>query len=79
VAKDLPLGAIVRHSPELLLGQLENLAMALRAGKLDIWLRVWRDALRGLPRMLRKRRRVQASRRIPLHALDALVDAGAGP
>jgi GT2 family glycosyltransferase len=78
VAKDLPLGAIVRHSPELALGQLENLAMALRAGKLDIWLRVWLDALRGLPRMLRKRRHVQASRRITLHALDALVRQGVG-
>jgi GT2 family glycosyltransferase len=78
VAKDLPMGAIVRHSPELLLGELENLAMALRAHKLDIWLRVWRDALLGLPRMLRKRRRVQASRRITLHALDALVDEGTG-
>jgi GT2 family glycosyltransferase len=78
VAKDLPLGAIVRHSPELLLGQLENLAMALRARKLDIWLRVWRDALVGLPRMLRKRRHVQASRQVSLHALNALVDKGAG-
>jgi GT2 family glycosyltransferase len=78
VAKDLPLGAIVRHSPELLLGQLENLAMALRARKLEIWLKVWRDALLGLPRMLRKRRRVQASRRISLHALNELVDEGGG-
>jgi hypothetical protein len=78
VAKDLPLGAIVRHSPELLLGQLENLAIALRARKLDIWLAVWRDALVGLPRMLRKRRRVQASRRVSLHALNALVDKGVG-
>jgi len=78
IAKDLPLGAIARHSPQLALGQLENLVMALRARKLGIWLRVWRDALRGLPRMLRKRRRVQASRRITLAALEALVDEGAG-
>jgi GT2 family glycosyltransferase len=78
VAKDLPLGSIVRHSPELLLGQLENLAIALRARKLDVWLRVWRDALVGLPRMLRKRRHVQASRRISLHALNALVGKDAG-
>jgi GT2 family glycosyltransferase len=77
IAKDLPLGAIVRHLPQLLLGQLENLVVALRARKLEIWLRVWRDALRGLPRMLRKRRRVQASRRITLRALDALVGEGA--
>ena len=78
IVKDLPLGAIVRHSPQLLLGQLENLAMALRARKLDVWLRVWRDALLGLPRMLRKRRRVQASRQITLRALDVIVREGAG-
>ncbi|MHB8234880.1 MAG: glycosyltransferase family 2 protein [Solirubrobacteraceae bacterium] len=78
VAKDLPLGAIARHLPHLLLGELENLTMALRARKLDIWLRVWRDALLGLPRMLRKRRSVQASRRITLRALDALVREGTG-
>jgi GT2 family glycosyltransferase len=78
VAKDLPLAAIVRRSPQLVLGQLENLAMAHRAGKLDIWLRVVRDALIGLPRMLRKRRRVQANRRISLRALDALVNESAG-
>jgi GT2 family glycosyltransferase len=78
VAKDLPLAAIARHSPQLVLGQLENLAMALRAHKLDIWLRVWRDALIGLPRMLQKRRPVQANRRISLRELEAVVGQGAG-
>ncbi len=79
VAKDLPLGTIVRHSPELVLGQLENLAMAIRARKLGLWLRVWRDALRGLPRMLRKRRQVQGARRIGLQTLEAIVGPGARP
>jgi GT2 family glycosyltransferase len=78
VAKDLPAGALLRHAPHLLLGQLVNLAVAIRDGKLAIWLRVWRDALRGLPRMLRKRRDVQARRRISASALDDVVGVDGG-
>jgi GT2 family glycosyltransferase len=78
VAKDLPAGALLRHAPHLLLGQLINLAVAVRDRKLAIWLRVWRDALRGLPRMLRKRRDVQARRRISAGALDDVVGVDGG-
>ncbi|HEV7527521.1 MAG TPA: glycosyltransferase family 2 protein [Solirubrobacteraceae bacterium] len=78
VAKDLPAGALMRHAPHLLLGQLVNLAVAIRDRKLAIWLRVWRDALRGLPRMLRKRRDVQARRRISASALDDVVGVDGG-
>lgn len=78
VAKDLPAGALLRHAPHLALGQAVNLAVAVRDRKLSIWLRVWRDALRGLPRMLRKRREVQARRRITLAQLDAVVGPGGG-
>jgi GT2 family glycosyltransferase len=78
IAKDLPAGALVRHAHQLLLGQLVNLAVALRDGKLAIWLRVWRDALRGLPGALRKRREVQARRRIGLRELENVVGADAG-
>jgi GT2 family glycosyltransferase len=80
IAKDLPAGALLRHAPHLLLGQLVNLAVALRDRKLGIWLRVWRDALRGLPRALRKRRAVMARRRIGWRELEAIVgaDGGAG-
>ena len=81
IAKDLPAGALARHAPQLLLGQLINLAVAIRDRKLAIWLRVWRDALRGLPRVLRQRREVQARRRISLGALERAVagyDDGGG-
>jgi GT2 family glycosyltransferase len=80
IAKDLPAGSLLRHAPHLLLGQLVNLAVALRDRKLGIWLRVWRDALRGLPRALRKRRAVMARRRIGWRELEAIVgaDGGAG-
>jgi GT2 family glycosyltransferase len=78
IAKDLPAGALLRHAPQLALGQAVNLAVAVRDRKLGIWLRVWRDALRGLPRVLRKRREVQARRRIGLRALEAVVGPGGG-
>ncbi len=79
IAKDIPAGALLRHAPQLVLGQLLNLAVAIRDRKLGIWLRVWRDALRGLPRVLRKRRQVQTRRRIGAAALEAVVGPDVGP
>jgi hypothetical protein len=52
--------------------------VAIRDRKLGIWLRVWRDALRGLPRALAKRRDVQSRRRISAEQLDAIVGIDAG-
>jgi GT2 family glycosyltransferase len=78
IAKDLPASALLRHAPQLALGQAVNLAVAIRDRKLGIWLRVWRDALRGLPRVLRKRRDVQARRRISLARLEAVVGPDGG-
>jgi GT2 family glycosyltransferase len=78
IAKDLPAGAIARHIHQLALGQLVNLAVAARDRKLGIWLRVWRDALAGLPRMLAKRRAVQARRRVSLRALEDVVGPSGG-
>ncbi len=78
IAKDLPAGALVRHAHQLALGQLVNLAVAVRDGKLGIWLKVWRDGLLGLPRALRKRREVQARRRIGRRELEAIVGPDGG-
>jgi hypothetical protein len=79
IAKDIPAGALLRHAPQLILGQLVNLAVAMRDRKLDIWLRVWRDALKGLPRALRKRRSVQRRRRVSVASLERVVGAERGP
>jgi GT2 family glycosyltransferase len=78
IAKDLPTRSLLRHAPHLLLGQIVNFVVAVRDRKLGIWLRVWRDALRGLPRMLHKRRAVQARRRISPAELDAVVGLDGG-
>ncbi len=79
VAKDLPAAAIVRHAPQLLLGQLTNLAVAWWDRKLEIWWRVWRDALKGMPSVLRKRRAVQARRRVTVATFERLVGPDGGP
>ncbi len=73
IAKDIPARALVGHAHQLVLGQLVNLAVALRDRKLGIWLRVWRDALAAAPRLRRKRRAVQALRRIGVRELEARV------
>jgi GT2 family glycosyltransferase len=78
IAKDLPPSALLRHAPQLAFGQGVNLAVAIRDRKLGIWLRVWRDALRGLPRVLHKRRDVQARRRVSLAQLEAVVGPDGG-
>jgi GT2 family glycosyltransferase len=78
IAKDLPASSLLRHAPQLVLGQLINLAVAVRDRKLGIWLRVWRDALRGLPGILRKRRDVAARRRISASELEAVVGVDGG-
>jgi GT2 family glycosyltransferase len=74
-AKNYPAAALVRHAPELAFVQLRNLAIALRRGRGRLWLKVWRDALAGMPAVLRERRRVQRARVRPLGELDALIGA----
>ncbi len=76
VAKCFPAGALLRHAPGLLRGQLGNLYVAVRVRKPRIWARAMRDALRGLPAALRKRRAVQRTRVITGAELEALA-AGA--
>jgi hypothetical protein len=78
IAKDLPVGALLRHAHQLVHGQLVNLNDAAKDRKLDIWLRAWRDALRGLPRVLRRRREVQGRRRISVRALETIIGADGG-
>jgi GT2 family glycosyltransferase len=73
VAKNYPVAALVRYFPWLLLGQAVNFAVALRDRKLHIWARVVRDALKGLPAVLRQRRVVQSKRRASLKQLQAVV------
>jgi GT2 family glycosyltransferase len=76
LAKGMPASLLARHAHQLLAGQLVNLAVALRDRKLGIWLRAWRDALTGLPRILARRRRIQRERRVTPRELAARLDPG---
>ncbi len=73
VAKNYPGWALVRHAPELLSVQIRHLERAARMRRVSLWLRVWRDAIAGLPAMLADRRRIQASRTKSLAELDRLM------
>ena len=73
VVKNYPASALLRHAPALLWGQLLTLAMALRRGWVLILLRAWRDALRGMPAVLRDRREVQRHRTRTARELDAVI------
>jgi GT2 family glycosyltransferase len=73
VVKDYPAGALLRHGGKVLLHQGGWIVAAARDGMLRQQLAAVAAALRGLPRMLRKRRAVQRTVRVPLSQLDAIV------
>ena len=74
VVKNYPAAAFVRHGFDLALGQLAMLFVAVRQRFLGTWLRAWRDALRGLPTVLRKRRAIQRARRVGRRELETVAE-----
>jgi GT2 family glycosyltransferase len=74
-AKNWPARALLRHAHRLLLYVAKSGAASLRGGWFGAWARGLRDFLVGLPHTLRKRRAVQASRRVGLDYLDTVVRA----
>lgn len=76
VARDYPAAALWRKLPRLARGQAALFLDARRHGQLRVWARAWRDALRGLPGVLRDRRRVQARARVGLPELERAVAEG---
>jgi GT2 family glycosyltransferase len=71
--KNYPASAIVRHGHEFLLAQAHHYVWARQTGRERVFMRAWRDALRGMPSVLRKRRAVQASRRVGLKELERVI------
>jgi GT2 family glycosyltransferase len=78
ILKCFPLATIARHAPQIARGQLGNLYTAARHRKLGVWARAMRDALRGAPAALRKRRPLQRARVVSLRQLEAAARAGRG-
>lgn len=73
IVKNYPAAALARHAAKLLLHQGGWVVTAVREGRLRDEVGAIAAALRGLPRMLRKRRAVQATRRVSLERLDAVI------
>jgi GT2 family glycosyltransferase len=73
IVKNYPLEALVRRAPALAFGFGLNMAAAWWEGKLDVWGRAMRDAARGLPGALKRRRAVQRTRRVSLAELDLVI------
>jgi GT2 family glycosyltransferase len=73
VAKNYPPSALLRFGYRFLNSQRGNLLWAVRTGRIGPFARAWRDALRGMPTILRKRRMVQRSRAIRLRELERLI------
>jgi GT2 family glycosyltransferase len=73
VLKDYPASRIFRHAHEVVAYQLALLLVSVREGKGRQHLRGWGEALRGMPKTLRKRRRIQRGRRIEPASLEALL------
>jgi GT2 family glycosyltransferase len=65
LAKDAPVGWLLRSLPWFIFLHCGIVARHLRRGRLRVLWRLYRDATRGLPAMLRKRQRISASRRVP--------------
>lgn len=62
VVKNYPAASLARHAGAVLAFNALQLAYAARRGRLRLVVRAYRDALRGLPGALRKRRSVQRAR-----------------
>lgn len=73
-AKGYPGGALARHAHLLIAHELAGLYFAIREHMLRAQLAAWRDALRGLPRVLRQRREIQSSRRIGRAELERVIE-----
>jgi GT2 family glycosyltransferase len=76
--KNMPAPLVWLYLPQHLLVNLLNIAWLLPRGRAGTILRAKRDAVRGLPRVLRERRAIQGARRVSPAELRAALDTGPG-
>ncbi|MCS6802702.1 MAG: glycosyltransferase family 2 protein [Chloroflexota bacterium] len=79
LVKNMPAELARRHWPKIVWAQARLASEALRHARQPAaraWLRGQLAALGQLPTMLAKRRRIQARRRVPIAAIEALLEAG---
>jgi GT2 family glycosyltransferase len=77
-AKGMPWPLALLYLPQHLALNVATVAWFSVRGHARPLLRAKRDAIRGLPRVLRERRRIQAGRRVGVWALRGLMTTGAG-
>ncbi|MBW3592688.1 MAG: glycosyltransferase, partial [Actinobacteria bacterium] len=77
-AKNMPRALVWRYLPQLLLVNLLLLAAFSVRRRPGVVLRAQRDALRGLPAVLRKRREIQAERVAKPRAIHGALERGLG-
>jgi GT2 family glycosyltransferase len=76
VAKNYPVGALLLHLPDLIMGLAANAYVALRHGCARVWARAVRDALRDPRATLRARRQIQSARTCSRSELERVIDSG---
>ena len=76
VVKCFPAASLARHAPDVIRGQAGNFSVAVQERKLGLWLRAMRDALRGVPGAVARRRAVQRTRAVSVAELEAVARAG---
>jgi len=64
LVKDAPGGWLLRSSPCFILLHCGIVLRHLRRGRVRVLWRLYRDALKGMPAMLRKRKIIRAARRV---------------
>jgi hypothetical protein len=77
VLKNYPASALLRHGHDFLLSQAHHYVWARQTDRVPIFRRAWRDAIRGMPSVLRKRRAVQSSRTVGLKELERVIGVDA--
>ena len=75
--KNMPASLLVLYAPAHLAWTALTAGALLRQGRGKLIVDAKRDALRGLPRVLRQRRAIQASRRVGARDLRAVMATGA--
>lgn len=71
--RNYPPSALLRHGHRFLNAQAHTLVWAAQTKRLGIFLRAWRDALAGMPAVIRKRRRIQRTRSVGLDRLERVI------
>jgi hypothetical protein len=74
LVKDAPTGWLLRSLPWFILLHCGIVARHLRRGRIRVLWRLYRDAVRGIPAMLKKRKLIRATRRVPAHEFARWVE-----